>query len=197
MPDGFYTPIIAFEFVQTRQEVIQLFDWADKAQHQQMIEKMDLGNQLDYFYMLAYSSFLFLFSTRCAKLTGQKIYYLGAVIAIIVLFSDAIENQQLLSMTTKLGEANMDKELFLLNLFTWFKWGGITLILVLLSRYFLTGQRFSKTIALFGLVNLILAIVAFLTRSFFTEIYAISVAINFILMIIYCFWFRKDHQIET
>jgi len=55
LPEGFFTPIIAFEFIQTKAEVFQLFVSTDGTIRREMVDAMNLGNQLDYIYMVLYS----------------------------------------------------------------------------------------------------------------------------------------------
>jgi hypothetical protein len=192
MMEGFVTPIIAFEFVQTPQEVNQLFGPEDSAVRQDMIAAMDLGNRLDYIYMCLYAAFLLLFSLGVVKVTGKKGYYLGAILALVVLAGDSLENVQLLRITSKLATQNFENELRWLHYFTWLKWGGIAVIFLVLLPYFIRGRAYSKVIALVGVVSFLLAILSFIHRSFLNEIFALSVAVMFILMIIYSFVYKEE-----
>jgi hypothetical protein len=187
LPEGFITPIIAFEFIQSPDEVFQMFGGADLAVQNKMVDAMDLGNRLDYVYMCLYSMFLLLFSTTCAKIAKKPYYYAGAVIALAVLAGDAMENIQLLGITENLSTGDIEPFLGLLYLFTWIKWGGLALVFLILSPWFFKGGLFSKTIGALAIVSFILGIAAFLHRSIINEIFALSVALMFILMIIYCF----------
>jgi len=128
MMDGFSTPIIAFEFVQSQSEVCRLFGLPDSPDQlsmtQAMIRAMDFGNRLDYIYMVLYTSFLFFFSFVCAKNTGKRYYYAGSLLSLVILVADALENIQLLRITAKITSQDFGKELSLLHCFTWIKWGG-------------------------------------------------------------------------
>ena len=71
MMDGFFTPVIAFEFIQSQSEVYQLFglpgsldqlpmgQMMSQEMTQAMIKAMDLGNRLDYIFMVLYTLFFF------------------------------------------------------------------------------------------------------------------------------------------
>jgi hypothetical protein len=190
LPEGFFTPIIAFEFVQSSDEVFQMFGGSDLPGRNNMKDAMDLGNRLDYAYMGLYSMFLLLFSTTCAKIAKNPYYYAGAVIALVVLAGDAMENIQLLGITANLSIGDFSPYLEPLQIFTWIKWGGIGLIFLVLSPWFLRGSLFSKIIGAIGIISFILGIAAFLHRSVINEVFSMSVAIMFILMIIYCFTFK-------
>jgi hypothetical protein len=190
LPEGFLTPIIAFEFIQTKTEVIEMFGGENITMRNEMARAMDLGNQLDYVYMCLYSAFLLMVSVTCARLSKNKYYYAGAVLALAVLAADALENVQLLVITMNLATGNFDSQLRLLHLFTWIKWGGIALIFLTLSPWFLKGNRFSKIIGIMGIIIFILGVAAYMNRSLINEIFSLSVALMFILMIIYCFTYK-------
>lgn len=192
MPDGFFTPIIAFEFIQTKAEVFQLFVSTDGAVHQSMIDAMNLGNQLDYIYMLLYTSFLLLFCVTCARQSEKKFYYIGAVISLVVLAGDAMENVQLLGITAGIASGDFDAQLNLLYLFTWIKWGGIAAVFLVLVPWFAKGGLFSKTIGMTGSITIAMGVLAFLKRSMITEIFSLGVGLMFLFMIIYCFTFKAD-----
>jgi hypothetical protein len=131
LPEGFFTPIIAFEFIQTKTEVIEMFGGENITMRNEMARAMDLGNRLDYAYMCLYSAFLLMVSVTCARLSKNKYYYTGMVLALAVLAADALENVQLLGITVNIATGNFDYQLRLLHLFTWIKWGGIALIFLL------------------------------------------------------------------
>lgn len=197
MMDGFVTPIMAFEFAGTTQEVHLLFGAADLPEQQAMIGAMNLGNRLDYIYMALYASFLFSFSYVCVKYTGHKRYYTACVLAVLVLVGDALENVQLLGISSKLNEMEFAKELVLLHWFTWMKWGGLALVFLALVPYFLTGGKFSKLIGITGITSAALSGLAYINRSAFTELMGLSVAVMFILMIIYCFIYKIHKNIDA
>jgi len=190
MPKGFFTPIIAFEFIQSPEEVLQMFGGTDLFIQNKMVNAMDLGNHLDYMYMCLYAMFLFLFSTTCAKIAKNPYYYAGAALALAVLAGDALENIQLIGITANLSTGDIMSSLRLLMIYTWIKWGGIALIFLALSPWFFKGGLFSNIIGAIGIISFILAIAAFLHRSVINEIFSMSVAVMFILMIIYCFTFK-------
>jgi len=192
MMDGFFTPIIAFEFVQSQSEVYQLFGLPDSPDQLSMIKAMDFGNRLDYIYMVLYTSFLFFFSFVCAKNTGQKHYYAGSMLSFVILVADALENIQLLRITAKITSQDFGKELSLLHCFTWIKWGGITIVFLILAPYFFKGRSYSKVIAAIGISSFILSILAYLNRSVLNELLGLSVALMFLMMIVYSFIYKTE-----
>lgn len=187
MMDGFFTPIIAFEFIGTTEEVFQFFGSPDSPEYDPMIEAMDLGNRLDFIYMVLYSLFLLLFARQCVKLTGNRLFYLSMGLALVVLIGDFLENLQLLEITSKLSSGNFEEELQYLRIFTWQKWGGLTVYFVTLLPYFFEGGPFSKILSGMGVGLFVFGEIAYMHRSVLNEILGLSIAVMFVLMIIYCF----------
>jgi len=191
LPDGFFTPVIAFEFIETPAEVFQMFASTDGTIHQAMVAAMNLGNELDFIYMVLYSTFLLLFCLKCAEISSQKFYYMGAVIAVAVLFADALENIQLMGITTNLDTGNFKQFLAWLHVFTWIKWGGISAIFLVLFFWFIKGGLFSKVIGMTGILSAAAGVLAYLNRSVVNEIFSLTVAMMFLLMIVYCFVYKS------
>ncbi len=191
LPSGFSTPIIAFEFVQTKAEVLDLFGKADTLQRRQLLEKMDFGNRMDYIYMILYSSFLFFFALICKRTRGKSIYNLGALIALVILVGDAMENVQLLSITEKLATDDFSPEIIRLQFWTWIKWGGISIFFLSLVPYFLKRGLVAKFMALCAIISFGLALASYYNRSLFTEIYVQSVMGLFLMLLIYSFFSKQ------
>ena len=188
MPEGFFTPIIAFEFIETATETKKLLAWDDASQRTELIEAMRLGMKLDYVFMSAYTLFLGLFSWVCYKISKQRRYVFGVAIAPIVWAADGIENLQLLNiMSNLLAGEPISSELELLNIFTWIKWGGIALIFSLLAPYLWKGGLLSKGTSLMATLSVLFAIIAFVDRSFINGMLSLSVIFVFAGLICFCF----------
>ena len=192
MMDGFFTPIIAFEFVETPEEVYQLFGAMNSPEQQEMVKAMNLVNRLDFVYMLLYSTFLLAFSVKCAEETGSKTCYTGAFTSIVVLAADFLENLQLLGITSKLQTEGFEQHLAYLRVFTWLKWGGIAVTFLLLLPYLTKGNLYSKIVGVFGVIPFVLGLLAFFHRSVLNELFALSVAAMFVLLIAYCFLYKSS-----
>ncbi len=190
MMKGFYTPILAFEFVQSPDEVERMFGFPGTREHSTMLASMDLGNRLDYLYMLLYTSFLFFFSRACARTTGRRHYYAGSGLSIVILMADALENVQLLKITAKMAGSDIAGALVFLHVFTWIKWGGIAVVFLILALYFFRGGSSSKTIAVLGVVSFLLSVGAYCRRSVLNELMGLSVSLMFLAMIVYCFIYK-------
>jgi hypothetical protein len=197
LPKGFTSPILAFEFMQTQQEVDLLFGDPNGVGHLTLIRQMDRGNRLDIVYMLLYSTFLGLFALKCAQETNSSWYYCGVGLAGLMLVGDFLENLQLFGITAtlasnaiswdKLDSDSISWELGCLHLFTCLKWGSLAVFFLALSPYFLKGQRFVKIIGVFGLLPAIIGIVAYVHRSVWNEVFMYAIALMFILLSLYGF----------
>ena len=78
--------------------------------------------------------------------------------------------------------------------FTWIKWGGITIVFLILAPYFLKGRTYSKLIAVTGISSFILSVLAYLHRSVLNELLGLSVALVFVMMIVYCFIYKIEFE---
>jgi hypothetical protein len=56
MPEGFHTPVLAFEFLKTNEEVKEFFG-PDRPERDQFIEQMNKGHQYDTIFLVISFSF--------------------------------------------------------------------------------------------------------------------------------------------
>lgn len=194
LPEGFSSPIIAFEFVESPQEVSRLFGLQDEARRAQMIRRMDRGNQLDILYMILYSSFLGGFALTCARETGVRWFYVGAGLAGLMLISDFLENLELFGIAAHYATGDISAELAWLHIFTWIKWGSLALFFLAMVPYFSKGFWFAKLIAILSLVPAVAAVIACNQRSVWNELMVYSIGLMFLLLILYCFIYRSLRQ---
>lgn len=187
MPEGFVTPVIAFEFVRTMDDVKLIFGPTDSPQRREIVKAMDRGNKLDYVYMILYAGFLACFSLTCARVTHRKLFYIPVCLAGFVLTADALENIQLLGITANLETMNITHFLVRLHWLTWAKWGGLSLIFLFLIPYFIKEGLYALFISAAAVICAILAAAAFMHRSALNEMFGGMTAIMFVLIIIYSF----------
>jgi len=190
MPDGLTTPVLAFEFAQTEQEIVDLFG-ADPAVKAELVRAFDLGSWVDFGYMLLYAGFLLAFAVQVARVNGRSLFYIAAAVAIIIFLADMLENMQLLGITAALETGHFDRQLTLLPIFTWIKWGGLAIYFLLMTPYFFTKTLFARIIGILAVVTFALGGLAFLHRSAFNEYYAKAIAGMFVLLIVYAFVTKK------
>lgn len=188
LPEHFYTPIIAFEFIQTPQEVAAFFEVPDVNAY---IETMLLGNWIDYAFMLFYSALLFCIALGIKKITGAQTMLLACLCCIIMLVCDALENYQIYLIISRYKNQDILENLALLNIFTWLKWGSIASAFLLFSPFFLKGKLFHKIIGWLGISSFGLCMAAFLNHGILNEVFATNIVLVFLLLVIFVFTFKE------
>lgn len=190
LPEGFFSPIIAFEFIKTNAEVTELFNVPNQSE---LLSKFNLGLKIDFVYMIAYSLLLALVLMIIYKKTGGKKFYLFMIILpFIIMFGDFFENLQLLTITSNLQSGDFQDSLALLPFITWIKWGGLTVYFSILSFFFLKSKKaFGKIYSVTAALTLLLAIISIFTRSMANEIFVLSIGLLFILVIAFS-WLERN-----
>lgn len=189
LPKDFYTPIIAFEFIQTPQEVATFFDIPDVDSY---IETMLLGNWIDYGFMALYSALLFCIALGIKKISGAQTMILAFACCATMLVCDALENYQIYLIITRYKNQAISENLALLNIFTWLKWSSIASAFLLFSPFFLKGKLFHKIIGCLCISCFGLGIAAFLHHGLINELFAGNVVLVFLLLVVFVFSFKDQ-----
>jgi hypothetical protein len=185
--EGLRTPIIAFEFAETVEEINTLFGPVGSPEHANMVQKMDQGNMLDFLYMLLYTSFLASFAITANKQRPMGLWSIAVGLALLALIGDMLENIQLLQITNNLNSGDFVDSLTRLHWFTWLKWGSLALYFLVTARWFWENGRFGRIIATLGIITFLLGLISFMQRGQSTELFTLTVALMFLLIIIFCF----------
>lgn len=188
LPPGFSTPIMALEFIQNRQEAIALFEVENRTEY---IEKFLLGNKIDYLFMVLYGSFMMCIAYKIALITRNRTLYFAMLLGLLAIVTDFLENQTIHSIILNYNEESAGNFIGRLRLFTWAKWGSIAVFFFITAGYFWRGNLFSKLISVVGVTTFLVSIAAFIYRSILNEIMGLLVAVNFLLIIIFCFVQKK------
>lgn len=202
LPPGFYTPIIAFEFIQSKQEILNFFKVTDEASYE---SNMLLGNYIDYIFMVLYSCLLLYIAVGIKKITHAKTMYLAMFFCMTMLIADAMENYQIYQLVVKrnvdfnqinpVSTFNLyEVYLSLLSLFTWLKWSSIASTFLLFSPFFFSGKTFHKIIGIFCVACFGLCIAAFMQHGILNEIFATSVVTVFLLLVIFVFTYKEVRE---
>jgi len=194
LPQGFDTPVVAFEFIRTEAEVYDLFGHDQSEDQMKIVNGMKTGTYIDFFYITVYSVFLLIFTSVCRRITSSKWFLFSGFIVLCICISDIFENIQLLSIMAKLTAGGFSSELVLLNFFTWAKWGGLTALFISFIPFLRNSGRFGRVISVVSLLSALAGTAAFLNRSVVNEIYVLSIAVIFIMLIIFSFIFVLSGQ---
>lgn len=193
MSPGFITPVMAFEFARSEAEVVRLFEPEGSA------AAMDRVNRWDFLYMALYGLFLVTFALAAALDSDQYTPWFAAGLALLIPLADAMENVQLLRLTSQsaFGGAGMADALGRLHLFTWLKWGGLALYFLLLAGYFREQPGRWRFVWLLTDVPVLLAFWAFLRPGLASELMALSIGLLFLLLTLYALWRGLTQGLEA
>lgn len=183
-------PIIAFEFAKTPAEINQLFFNKDKQViNKAFVDKMKELNYIDFIFIISYSLILLYFSLTIAQNKLAVLGYIGASIAVIVGIADILENFQLLGILDKLKPSeSYEPELSNLYIWTWTKWGLISVLIIVVLPCLFRQQSSIFTLAL-GVIMSIVAILGFV--AYFSQCqtwishYTGSIFLLFFIIILY------------
>ena len=192
LADGFFTPIIAFEFASNVQDLNLIFYDTNSQLLQTAVTAITFGTRLDFLFMVLYGAFLFTFSLTCASLTSNRLFYLTAVLAVLAPLFDLLENLQLLAIMQQLGSGNFIAQLGYLRLFTWLKWGALTVIFLLLIPFFQKAGVFGRFLVMFAALSFVLGVLAFFKPGLLNELFALSISAMILLMILFSFVYRES-----
>jgi hypothetical protein len=190
-PEGYPNFIVAFEFAKSLKELNLLLSPLSPVE----IEKVDIGNYIDFGYMVIYSLFLLLFFRKAWKIYGNRFLFAGIPLSILILAGDFYENILLLEITNTYSKngivTSLQPLLDQLHLATWIKWGGLTVAFFMLFFVFIRGKFLSKIAAVFCLLPIIEAILLWITPLFSISDFTLSVFAVFTVLIVYSFVFKK------
>ena len=194
LPEGFFTPIIAFEFIQTPQEVHNFF----QVKSVSTIENaMLMSNCIDYGFMFLYTGLLFCIAIGIRKISGANSMWIAIVLCLFMLLGDALENFQIYQIIQHYKNGDVSGNLAWLNLFTWIKWSSIASTFLLFSPFFFKGNILQKILGIFCVSCFGLCISAFLHHGMLNELFASSVVLVFLLLVIFVFTFKEKDQAQT
>lgn len=188
LPEGMFTPVIALEFVQDAAQLSQMMDVDDV---EALLNAFLYGNELDHYFMVAYSLF--------ALLAGWLIFLKARVWAILLclplsammLTGDVMENFHiavLLDFYPKRADVSVYEWL---RFYTWLKWGSIAALMFLFAMYFLQEKKWMKLLGLPMLCCFLTAVAAWFLGGIWLEIMAMSIFISFLMLFAYSLFYRK------
>lgn len=190
-PEGYPNFIVAFEFAKSLQDLNQLFSPLAPVD----IDKIDIGNYIDFGYMVVYSLFLLLFFRKAWKIHGRRFLLAEILLIILILAADFYENILLLEITDTYSKngiiTGLQPILDRLQIVTWVKWGGLAVAFFLLFFVLIKGKILSKIVAVFCLLPIIEGILLWVTPLFSISDFTLSVFAVFTVLLIYSFVFKK------
>lgn len=182
LPEGFFTPIIALEFMSNTEDLSRFFNITSVAE---LKNSFLLGNQVDYAFMFAYG----IFALLCGRLiyldSRIKTVWLSFPLVLLIIFSDLFENMNIAEILAMKEYYNAELILDQLQLFTWLKWGSLSALMLLYSVYFLQGNWWKIIIGVIMLSSFCFAVAAFYLGGIYCEIMSVNIMASFIGLLIF------------
>jgi hypothetical protein len=124
---GFSMPVVGFELAGRPEHVFGILGDPSDPARRAAVRRMDLGNRIDFFYLLAYPAFyvglgLFL---RARQRVPRGVATLLLVLPLAMAAGDALENRELLLLSQLTDTGSMGVPLERLRTFTLIKWYAI------------------------------------------------------------------------
>jgi len=188
--DDYQSFIIAFEFARTPDDLHSLFNGFSR----ETFRNIDIGNYIDFGFMITYTLFLVLFFKKAARTFNKKWLLSGIPLSIIILLADFVENIYLLRITgiytLGITDAELTPLLNVLHKITWVKWGGLALIFAIFSIRSMGKKILTRIEGVVFIVPLLLSFWALSNNPMGITRFTLSIVIAFFLLIFYCFWYK-------
>jgi hypothetical protein len=121
---GFQNAVIGFELASEPAHVFGILGRPGEPARAEAVRRMDLGNRLDFLYMLAYPELYVGIGLLLAAhgRIGASLTKVLILLALCMTVGDALENRQLFALSAATDEASMAGPLRQLRFFTLVKW---------------------------------------------------------------------------
>ncbi len=194
LPAGYFTPILAIEFVASLAHAQALFA-GDTA----LLARTQTGHWIDMGFLLAYGSFLALANLGCWQWQRRRVSLAGAGFAVLAALADCAENLQLLQLGNALQGTSAPPDFSLLRLCVDTKFAGIALSMLclvpLLWPHGWAGKGFASVSALLAPVTLAaLTLVGTPATNPLVEVMAGLIVPGWILLLVWLVRIRKVLQ---
>ena len=192
IPEGYSSSILAFEFASNQSELKEVL--APLSQNE--IRDMDRLNYVDFGFMIVYGLFLFAFTSRLSDVTRSSILKKLRYAVPIAVVADALENIQLLKLTTAFqSNTELEGVLNLLAIFTWFKWSLLAIVLAVIGYELIKMKIWSKVAGYLLLLPAALCVGSLIYHNRMVEdLFGSSVFLGFLIIFIYAFLYKDNSQ---
>lgn len=194
--EGYKSFIVAFEFAKNPDEIHILFDGFSAED----FRKTDIGNYLDFGFMLTYTLFMVFFFKIGARYFQKKWLLTGIPLSVIVLIADVLENFLMLKITSiytpDISNAELMPILKSLHIITWIKWGGLAIIFFLHSIKLMGRDLLKSILGAIYIIPLILAFPAFSNNPLWVSLFTHSIFSAFLLMFFNAFRYKRKKRTD-
>lgn len=172
LPEGMSTPIIAFELARTSAEVEAMFGPLG-LERSVWRALMEVGNRVDYLFMLAYGGFYVTFARALAP-GGVRGTRIAIALGVLAPLMDVAENRELLAIGSALG-GSYAPALLRLQWFTWLKWFACCGVLLSWMPGLVRAGLLGRLVAALALFASGSALVAYAQRGVWAERMALGI----------------------
>ncbi len=187
---NFASPIIEYEFVQSQQDVKNIFIENNEFK-KDVIIGIKNQNIVDYAFMILYTSLLVLAFGKISKSEKKKIYIAGIIFSVTALISDVFENIQLFQISELLtNRLDFSHHVDLLFIITRIKWLSLAFALFILSFHYYKYKFLGKLFALISalpLLNVLTFIILSNSDDSFYKMFANFIMLGFVILMIWIF----------
>jgi len=178
LSDGYKTPVIAFEFAQSPEDLQFMTSDSPAAVNNRIA--MRLGQKYDTFFPFLYAGLI----TMCILSISSKINILaivGILFSIFIIPSDLYENSIMNSIIDSLESGqSITFLLSALHIATWLKWGNIALAMLILSIQSYLNKDWFPSILISGIASAMIFTTWITGSAIVAEIMMLSVSVFFI-----------------
>lgn len=180
---GAPVPIIALEFAQTEQEILDLYNFSDSDEKLEFIAAMHLGNYFDFAYMVFYSLFLASAVWWMQLKTGIRGLWLMQLLVITALLGDIIENIYLLKINDAIRlHREFNAYISPLVIITRIKWFALAVVFTLSYFFMESPRKWLTKIRFMFLLALPVGIVAQFYKPYMLTVFVYLIMISFLLI---------------
>ena len=190
IPEGYSSSILAFEFASDEAELNEVLGTLTMSE----MKDLDRLNYVDFGFMIIYGLFLFTFLSVFSGLIDSALLSKVKFLIPIAVVFDALENLQLLKLTTAFSLNSVHQADFhWLSLFTWGKWLILAIALSCIGYQMIQMTLKSKISGYILLLPIALAVGALIYSNRLVEDYfGTSVFLGFFLLFIYSIFYRSE-----
>lgn len=180
---GYGAPIFALEMATSLTDVDAVVGPPGDPVRAERIAAMNLGNKLDFFFLVFYSAYMAAFFVAVYRSTEARKWLLVVGVASLAGIADAIENLLLLAL---LSDTGGEAQLGYLPIAAWTKFFAIAVCLLLAGRYMQKSRR--TLLALLGWVPVLAGLsiaLAFYAPAEYGWVLEFSITAAWLAMLVY------------
>lgn len=189
---GFGSPVTAFEFAQTPEDVAHVFGAVGDPAREARIASMRKGVYADFPFIVAFGAFIALFFFAASKQSGRSVWLVFAIVGIVAALADMIEDVILLGILSDPVTAPL---VSVLAIPVYIKFGGLGVANIAAGR-FMTRQSglLPKGLGVIAILGGLLTLAGLAVPRQLVWVLSSAVAAGWIAMLVYAVsqWLARE-----